>query len=52
MGKYFSMKFFNQSFYLFLGNKVVNEDGKMISNYEKGRLSEWYKEFILFIIKD
>lgn len=27
MGKYFSMKFYKDSFYLFLGNKVISEDG-------------------------
>lgn len=52
MGKFFSMSFFKQSFYLFLGNKVVNDDGKLISCYEKGRLEEWYKQFILFILKE
>ena len=38
MGKFFNMNFFNQSFYLFHGNKVANEDGKLTSGYEKGRL--------------
>jgi hypothetical protein len=52
MGKFFNMNFFKESFYLFLGNKVVDDDGKLISAYERGRLERWYKEYILFILKD
>jgi hypothetical protein len=33
MGNYFHMKFFNQPYYLFLGNKVVNEEGNLTSGY-------------------
>ena len=44
------MNFFKESFYLFLGNKVTNKSGSLTSAYEKGRLEEWYKEFLKFIL--
>lgn len=43
LGKHFNMNFYKESFYLFLGNKVVNSSGKLTSAYERGRLEEWYR---------
>lgn len=38
MGKYFNMNFYKEQFYVFLGNKVADEKGQIISSYERGRL--------------
>jgi hypothetical protein len=43
MGKFFDMKFADNPFYLFLGNKSVNESGRLISASEKERLEKWYR---------
>jgi hypothetical protein len=37
------MNFYSDPFHLYLGNKVVDNEGVLISAYEKGRLAEWYK---------
>lgn len=49
MGKLFGMRFYQEPFYLFLGNKVVDESGALTSAYERGRLESWYREFIKFV---
>ena len=33
MGKYFKMNFFKEAFYMFLGNKVTDDQGKLTSAY-------------------
>ena len=33
MGRFFSMQFFKEPFYLFLGNKVASEAGRLTSAY-------------------
>jgi len=51
LGRHMEMTFFKESFYLFLGNKVVNEEGRLSSAYEKGRLENWYHQFLHFVLE-